>query len=56
MSIYIFRVCVVTLSTQRECAILSNVASPAQLYFSTLSHKRHDFRKKKNIIEHKCVF
>ena len=26
-------------------------------YFSTLSHKRHGFRKKKTVIEHKtCVF
>jgi len=27
------------------CAILSSVASSAVHYFSTLSHKRHDFRK-----------
>jgi hypothetical protein len=26
--------------------LLSFVAYPAVLYFSTLSHKRHDFRKK----------
>ena len=31
------------------------VACPAEQYFPTLSHKRHDFRKKK-VIEHKmCV-
>jgi hypothetical protein len=30
------------------------VASPALIYFSTLSHKRHDLPK--NVIEHKmCV-
>jgi hypothetical protein len=26
-----------------RCVILSSVASPALQYFSTLSHKRHDF-------------
>jgi len=28
-------------------AILPSVACPALKYFSTLTHKRHDFRKKK---------
>jgi hypothetical protein len=33
---------------------LSSVAFPTLLYFSTLSHKRHDFREK--VIEYKmCV-
>jgi len=30
---------------QRECTVLSSVAWLALYYFSTISHKRHDFRK-----------
>ena len=38
------------------CAISSSVAWPGLQYFSTLSHKRHDFRKKKKVIGPKmCV-
>jgi hypothetical protein len=36
------------------CAILSSVPGPALQYFSTLSHKRHDFRK--TLLNAKCVF
>jgi hypothetical protein len=35
--------------------ILSYVACPAVPYFHTLSHKRHDFRKK-TLWNIKCVF
>ena len=55
-----FCVCVcVTLLIQhamrKRRIILPPVACPALLCFSTLSHKRHDFQKKK-VIEHKmCV-
>ena len=45
---YLFWVCVLTLgkSTKWACAILSSVTCPALQYFSTLPHKRHDFRTK----------
>jgi hypothetical protein len=39
---------------QCACAILSSVACPA-VHFSTLSHKPHDFQKKK-LSNIKCVF
>jgi hypothetical protein len=34
--------------------VLSSVACPAVLYFTTLSRKRHDFRKK--FVDVACVF
>jgi len=42
-------------SMQRACAILASAACPGVQYFSTLSHKRHDFGGK--VTEHKmCAF
>ena len=40
---------------QCACAILSSAACPALQYFSALSHKQHDFRKKKIIEFNLCV-
>ena len=39
---------------QCACTIFLSIACLVLLYFSTLYHKRHDFRKK--IIEHKMHF
>jgi hypothetical protein len=36
--------------------VTSFVAPLAPPYFSTLSHKQHDFRKKKKLLNIKCVF
>jgi len=39
---------------QCACTILSSVACPFLQYFSTLSHKRHNFQN--NLLSIKCVF
>jgi hypothetical protein len=54
-------VCVfVALGIQRAMrmrrTIMSSVACPVLQYFSTLPHKRHDFRGKKPLFNIKCVF
>jgi hypothetical protein len=47
----------VALGTQRDIRLrhLSSVASSTLLYFSTLAHKRYDFRKKKDTERQTCV-
>ena len=40
---------------QCACAILSPVTCPDLQHFSTLSHKRHDFRGGKKLLNVKCV-
>jgi hypothetical protein len=40
---------------QCASAILSSVPCPALQYFSTLSHKQHDFSEKR-LLNIKCVF
>jgi hypothetical protein len=54
---YIFCVSVTLVIQHAKCMhriILSSVACLALPYFSTLSHKRHDFRK--NLLNIECVF
>ena len=47
-------IALVTQYAKRMCYILSSVACLGLQYFSTLSHKRHNFQKK--VTENKCMF
>ena len=52
------RACVALLiqhATRMRYIVSSLVTSPNPPNFSTLSHKRHDFREGENVIEHKCT-
>ena len=51
--LHILSVCLQTWASSVQCASAQSVASSAVCYFSTLSHKRQDFRKKKKkVIEY----
>ena len=39
---------------QCACAVLSSEARPVVQYFPTLSHKRHNFRRKKMSLNTNC--
>jgi hypothetical protein len=51
----VFVVCVIQQAKRMRCIILSSMVCLAVPYFSTLSHKQHDFREKR-LVNIKCVF
>ena len=53
VSVLYFECVFVALGMQHTLLVRHNVACSAVQYISTLSHKRQDFRKKKNATEHK---
>ena len=53
---YSMCVSVALVNQHHTCAILSFVACADLEHFSTFSHKRHDFRNQKALLNIKCVF
>jgi len=52
----VFVVLIIQYAKRMRRVVLSSEASPALQFISTLSHKRHDFRRGGELLNIKCVF